>query len=105
MRVTSACVARIVATRIGLRCATRPDDRDCHRDTHGEVGQLSTPGSARVPCETPLMQAHATSHVVKDLLMARFPQLADVVIHIEPPPASLRSDTGTPQLGRPTDTA
>ena len=36
--------------------------------------------------DTPLMEAHATSHVVKDLLMARFPQLADVVIHIEPPP-------------------
>ena len=35
-----------------------------------------------------LRRAHATSHVVKDLLMARFPQLADVVIHIEPPPAN-----------------
>ena len=38
--------------------------------------------------DTPLVQAHARSHVVKDLLMARFPQLADVVIHIEPPPLS-----------------
>jgi len=36
--------------------------------------------------KTPLDAAHATSHVVKDLLMASFPQLADVVIHIEPPP-------------------
>jgi cation diffusion facilitator family transporter len=36
--------------------------------------------------DTPLVQAHATSHVVKDMLMSRFPQLADVVIHIEPPP-------------------
>jgi cation diffusion facilitator family transporter len=35
---------------------------------------------------TPLRAAHATSHIVKDLLMARFPHLADVVIHIEPPP-------------------
>jgi cation diffusion facilitator family transporter len=35
---------------------------------------------------TPLREAHDTSHVVKDRLMARFPQLADVVIHIEPPP-------------------
>jgi len=35
---------------------------------------------------TPLVEAHSTSHVVKDLLMTRFPQLADVVIHIEPPP-------------------
>jgi cation diffusion facilitator family transporter len=36
--------------------------------------------------DTPLQAAHATSHVVKDKLMARFPQLADVIIHIEPPP-------------------
>jgi divalent metal cation (Fe/Co/Zn/Cd) transporter len=35
---------------------------------------------------TPLQSAHATSHLVKDRLMASFPQLADVVIHIEPPP-------------------
>jgi cation diffusion facilitator family transporter len=33
-----------------------------------------------------LEHAHATSHVVKDRLMTKFPQLADVVIHIEPPP-------------------
>jgi cation diffusion facilitator family transporter len=36
---------------------------------------------------TPLFSAHETSHVVKDKLMSRFPQLIDVVIHIEPPPA------------------
>jgi cation diffusion facilitator family transporter len=36
--------------------------------------------------DMPLKTAHSTSHVVKDRLMARFPQLADVVIHIEPPP-------------------
>jgi divalent metal cation (Fe/Co/Zn/Cd) transporter len=45
---------------------------------------------------TPLRDAHATSHVVKDKLMARFPQLADVVIHIEPPP------TATPNSQLPT---
>ena len=44
---------------------------------------------------TPLQAAHATSHVVKDKLMARFPQLADVVIHIEPPPL------GHPVTNRP----
>jgi cation diffusion facilitator family transporter len=37
-----------------------------------------------------LETAHATSHVVKDRLMAKFPQLADVVIHIEPPPSAGR---------------
>jgi cation diffusion facilitator family transporter len=36
--------------------------------------------------DTPLEHAHATSHVVKDKLMTRFPQIVDVVIHIEPPP-------------------
>jgi divalent metal cation (Fe/Co/Zn/Cd) transporter len=35
---------------------------------------------------TPLSAAHSLSHVVKDALMATFPQVADVVIHIEPPP-------------------
>ena len=34
---------------------------------------------------TPLGEAHALSHVVKDQLMARFPEIVDVVIHIEPP--------------------
>jgi cation diffusion facilitator family transporter len=36
-----------------------------------------------------LEAAHETSHVVKDKLMAKFPQLADVVIHIEPPPQAV----------------
>ena len=36
--------------------------------------------------DMPLKDAHAASHVVKDRLMTRFPQLVDVVIHIEPPP-------------------
>ena len=34
---------------------------------------------------TPLGEAHTLSHVVKDKLMARFPEIVDVVIHIEPP--------------------
>jgi cation diffusion facilitator family transporter len=40
--------------------------------------------------DTRLDEAHATSHVAKDRLMARFPQVADVVIHIEPPPGLSR---------------
>ncbi len=35
---------------------------------------------------TPLTDAHAASHMVKDLLMERYPQIADAIIHIEPPP-------------------
>ena len=45
--------------------------------------------------DTPLQAAHATSHVVKDKLMAKFPQLADVVIHIEPPPSTPNSQLPT----------
>jgi len=35
---------------------------------------------------TPLSEAHAVSHTVKDLLMERYPQIVDAIIHIEPPP-------------------
>jgi cation diffusion facilitator family transporter len=38
-----------------------------------------------------LDQAHSLSHVVKDRLMARFPQIKDAIIHIEPPPQSRQS--------------
>ena len=33
-----------------------------------------------------LDEAHRISHVVKDRIMARYPQVKDAVIHIEPPP-------------------
>ena len=33
-----------------------------------------------------LYEAHRLSHIVKDRLMQKFPELADVIIHIEPPP-------------------
>lgn len=36
--------------------------------------------------DTPLDDAHAISHQVKDRLMARFPEIGDAIIHIEPPP-------------------
>jgi cation diffusion facilitator family transporter len=35
---------------------------------------------------TPLDEAHKLSHDVKDRLMARYPQINDAIIHIEPPP-------------------
>jgi divalent metal cation (Fe/Co/Zn/Cd) transporter len=36
-----------------------------------------------------LTAAHALSHVVKDRLMAKYPQIADAIIHIEPPPSTI----------------
>ncbi|MCU1385920.1 MAG: hypothetical protein JWL71_4617 [Acidobacteria bacterium] len=41
-----------------------------------------------MPPDMSLHDAHDLSHVVKDRLMARYPQIADAVIHIEPPPAT-----------------
>jgi len=34
-----------------------------------------------------LTEAHDLSHIVKDRLIARYPQIVDAVIHIEPPPS------------------
>jgi cation diffusion facilitator family transporter len=39
-----------------------------------------------LPPQMSLTDAHDLSHVVKDRLTARYPQIADAVIHIEPPP-------------------
>jgi cation diffusion facilitator family transporter len=35
---------------------------------------------------TTLHEAHRLSHVVKDRVMERYPQIGDAIIHIEPPP-------------------
>ena len=42
-----------------------------------------------LPPAMSLHEAHAISHVVKDRLIARYPQIADAIIHIEPPPKEL----------------
>ena len=40
-----------------------------------------------------LDEAHRISHIVKDRLMQTYPQIADAIIHIEPPPASGHSSS------------
>lgn len=39
------------------------------------------------PADTRLRDAHELSHVVKNRLMEKYPQIADAIIHIEPPPS------------------
>jgi cation diffusion facilitator family transporter len=39
-----------------------------------------------LPADLPLRRAHQLSHAVKDRLMEKYPQIADAIIHIEPPP-------------------
>lgn len=60
----------------------------CHRiRTRGSADHVFLDLHVWLPPDTPLVDAHALSHVVKDRVMARYPQIADAIIHIEPPPA------------------
>ena len=64
-----------------------PEVLGCHRiRTRGSADHAFMDLHVWLDGQTPLESAHASSHVVKDRLMKRFPELADVVIHIEPPP-------------------
>jgi cation diffusion facilitator family transporter len=78
------------------------DVRDVVQTVPGVLGceKIRTRGSADyafldlhlwLDGRTSLAEAHSTSHVVKDKLMIKFPQLVDVVIHIEPPPTHERA--------------
>ena len=67
------------------------------RGVEGVVGchQIRTRGTSDhvfldlhvwLPPDMRLTDAHDISHVVKDRLMAHYPQIVDAVIHLEPPP-------------------
>jgi len=59
----------------------------CHHiRTRGSADHVFLDLHVWLPAAMPLTEAHDLSHVVKDRLMARYPQIADAVIHIEPPP-------------------
>jgi cation diffusion facilitator family transporter len=67
-----------------------PDVLGCHHiRTRGSVDHVFLDLHIWLNGAMPLEAAHARSHVVKDKLMTRFPQIVDVIIHIEPPPAHL----------------
>ena len=96
--------SRVLADQIVL---PEGEVRDVVQSVTGVIGceKIRTRGSADyafldlhlwLDGDMPLKTAHAASHVVKDRLMTKFPQLADVVIHIEPPPLT------TPNAQRPT---
>ena len=79
----------IVIAEDDVRVVVRsvPEVMGCHRiRTRGPSDYVFMDLHVWLDGRTPLESAHATSHIVKDLLMKRFPHLVDVVIHIEPPP-------------------
>jgi cation diffusion facilitator family transporter len=60
----------------------------CHHiRTRGSPDHVFLDFHVWLPAAMPLVEAHALSHVVKDRLMAKYPQIADAIIHVEPPPA------------------
>jgi len=59
----------------------------CHQiRTRGSADHVFLDLHIWLPPDMTLTDAHRLSHVVKDRLMARYPQIADAIIHIEPPP-------------------
>ena len=59
----------------------------CHQiRTRGSADHVFLDLHIWLPPDMRLTDAHELSHVVKDRLMARYPQIADAIIHIEPPP-------------------
>jgi len=61
----------------------------CHQiRTRGSSDHVFLDLHVWLPPDMHLMDAHALSHVVKDRLLARYPQIVDAIIHIEPPPGS-----------------
>jgi cation diffusion facilitator family transporter len=66
-----------------------PEVVGCHRiRTRGSGDHAFLDLHVWFPAETTLFEAHRLSHVVKDRLMQSFPQIADAIIHIEPPPST-----------------
>ncbi|HET7697428.1 MAG TPA: cation diffusion facilitator family transporter [Vicinamibacterales bacterium] len=64
-----------------------PEVIGCHHiRTRGSLDHVFLDLHVWFPEAMPLVQAHSLSHEVKDRLIARFPQIADAIIHIEPPP-------------------
>jgi divalent metal cation (Fe/Co/Zn/Cd) transporter len=64
-----------------------PAVEGCHHiRTRGAVDFVFLDLHVWMDPEMRLEDAHRLSHVVKDKLMKRFPQIKDAIIHIEPPP-------------------
>lgn len=64
-----------------------PEVLGCHRiRTRGSLDHTFLDLHVWFPAETTLFEAHRISHLVKDRLTQQFPQIADAIIHIEPPP-------------------
>jgi len=87
---TSGILAdRIVIPEEIIRDVVRsvPEVIGCHHiRTRGTVDFVFLDLHIWMDAAMSLDHAHSLSHAVKDRLMARFPEIKDAIIHIEPPP-------------------
>jgi cation diffusion facilitator family transporter len=86
---THVLADRIVIAEDDVRAVVMsvPQVMGCHEiRTRGPADYVFLDLHVWMTPKTPLDEAHAVSHAVKDRLMTRFPQIRDAVIHIEPPP-------------------
>ena len=59
----------------------------CHHiRTRGPIDHVFLDLHVWFPADAQLTEAHRVSHLVKDRLMEKYPQIADAIIHIEPAP-------------------
>lgn len=66
---------------------TVPGVMGCHHiRSRGSIDHVFVDLHVWMDAAMRLDDAHRVSHVVKDRIMARFPQVKDAVIHLEPPP-------------------
>ena len=90
-RDTSGILAdRVVINEDDIRGVVMsiPQVIGCHHiRTRGSMDHVFLDLHVWFPATMALREAHALSHDVKDLLMDRFPQIGDAIIHIEPPPS------------------
>jgi cation diffusion facilitator family transporter len=82
--------AVIADTQIRDQVLAVPGVLGCHQiRTRGSADHVFLDLHIWLDSATPLHEAHRVSHVVKDRLMARFPEIKDAIIHIEPPPEEI----------------
>jgi len=94
---------RIVISDVDLERVVMsvPGVLGCHQiRTRGASDHVFLDLHVWLPPSMPLTEAHDLSHVVKDKLMARYPQIADAIIHIEPPPDRAGGAGGSGGAGR-----
>ena len=89
-RSTSGVLSdRIVIAEDDIRAVVMsvPEVVGCHQiRTRGSADHAFLDLHVWFHGDTTLHEAHRLSHVVKDRLLEKYPQIADAIIHIEPPP-------------------